>query len=73
MSRKHQTLDVVTASQVARRLDVSQSKVLRAIHSGEIVVDGRAGLVYFFLSGRVPSLARTLGSHIEVTAGEVTS
>jgi hypothetical protein len=53
-------LDVVTASQVARRLDLSPSRVIRAIKAGQIVPDGRAGRAYLFRSKRMEALARIL-------------
>lgn len=62
MKSTHQTLDILTASQVARRLDLSPSRVIRAIHNGDIVPDGRAGLVFVFRTARVRALARALGS-----------
>jgi hypothetical protein len=73
MSSKHPLLDVVTGSQLARRLDISQSRVSRAIASGAIVPDGRAGLVYIFRAARVESLARTLGSRVNVRSIAVNS
>jgi len=62
-------LDVVTASQVARRLDLSPSRVIRAIKSGQIVPDGRAGRTYIFRSARVRALARALEMNLALSAG----
>lgn len=67
-SEKHKSLDVLTASQVARRLDVSPSRVIRAINSGALVPDGRAGMAFIFRAHRMRSLGRILGSQVEVIA-----
>jgi hypothetical protein len=59
-------LEVVTASQVARRLDLSPSRVIRAIKSGLVIPDGRAGRTYIFRTMRVPALARILAPDNEI-------
>jgi hypothetical protein len=72
MKSNRQTLEVVTASQVARRLDVSPSRILRAIHSGDLVPDGKAGRTFIFRAVRLHGLALTLGGRLDV-ARDLTS
>jgi hypothetical protein len=68
MNANHRTLDVLTAAQLARELDLSASRVIRAINSGIIEADARAGHTFIFHRRRVGSLARKLGSEINLPA-----
>ncbi len=65
----HRGLDVLTAAQLARELDLSASRVIRAIEKGVVFPDGKAGHTFIFpqIYGSVPVLARKLGSEIELS------
>jgi hypothetical protein len=57
-------LEILSAAELARNLDLPNMTVFRAIEGELIEPDGRVGRTFVFRRSRVSSLARILGGQV---------